>query len=253
MSQHRPRIVFHVGGPAFHPVAEQATMIAHWLGSDFDCEQHDGVDAFDALQGCDLFVAMGLHWTGMTHDGIAYRPLAHQHQCAFENYVASGKPLLSHHGAVASYDDWPRFRELCGVAWIWGKTSHSPLGQYTVRVCSSHPIVEGVGDFTVHDELYYALKIADGVEPAVHATAEYAGAQHPMVMSGTGRRIAGAGKWAYLASGHDLRAFECPAMRQQLARGRIPPTESPVRAATAGQERPAVGAKRQRDDLGRVR
>jgi type 1 glutamine amidotransferase len=211
---HRSRIVFHVGGPEFHPVAQQAAMIAHWLGNEFDCEQHDGVDAFDALPGCDLLVLMGLHWSGMKAARMTYRAMAHQHQCALENYIASGKPLLCHHGAVASYDDWPRFGELCGVAWIWGKTSHSPIGNHTVRLCSGHPVVAGVSDFAIYDELYYALKIADDVEPDVHATAEFAGTQHPMIMTGSGGRIAGAGKWAYLANGHDLRAFECPAMKQ---------------------------------------
>ena len=28
------KIVFHVGGPAFHPVAEQAQLIATWLEAD---------------------------------------------------------------------------------------------------------------------------------------------------------------------------------------------------------------------------
>ena len=102
-----PRIVFHVGGPEFHPVADQARAIASWLGDSYRCEFHDGVDAFDHLDHCDLLVLMGLHWTGMAP--LVYRPMQARHKEAFERYVASGRPLLAHHGAVASYDDWPRF------------------------------------------------------------------------------------------------------------------------------------------------
>jgi type 1 glutamine amidotransferase len=34
-----------------------------------------------------------------------------------------------------------------------------------------------------------------------------------MVMTATGGRVRGAGKVAYLANGHDMQAFECPAMK----------------------------------------
>jgi hypothetical protein len=34
-----------------------------------------------------------------------------------------------------------------------------------------------------------------------------------MVITGTGARIAGAGKTAYLANGHSMKTFECEALR----------------------------------------
>jgi hypothetical protein len=208
-----PRLVFHVGGPAFHPVADQARAVSGWLGDEFQCELHDGVDAFDRLDACDLLVLMGLHWTGMAP--LAYRPMHERHRRAFEQYVRSGRPLLAHHGAVASYDDCPRFGELVGVAWVWGTTSHSPLGTHAVRVSSSsHPVVAGVGDFEIVDELYYNLKIADGLRADVHARATWDGREHPMVITAEGGRVGGAGRMTYLANGHDLRAFESPALRK---------------------------------------
>ena len=207
-----PRIVFHVGGPDFHPVADQARAIALWLGSEYQCELHDGVDAFDHLDGCDLLVLMGLHWTGMAP--LSYRPMETLHRAALERYVASGRPLVAHHGAVASYDDWPRFGQLVGVAWVWGTTSHSPIGTHTVRVRqTNHPVISGVGDFDIVDELYYDLRIANDLTMQVHAEAEWNGRAHPMVITAEGGRVRGAGKMVYLANGHDLRAFEAPAMR----------------------------------------
>src|SRR5207253_2390721 len=58
------RIVFHIGGPAFHPVDQQSREIVHWLGPEYECAMFDGVEAFEQLDRCDLLVLMGLHWTG---------------------------------------------------------------------------------------------------------------------------------------------------------------------------------------------
>lgn len=210
------RIRFHVGGPVFHPVAEQADAIRRWLGDGYQCSIHDGVAAFEHLRETDLLVLMGLHWTGMADPatGLKYEPMRDSHKQAFEAYVASGRPIIAHHGAIASYDDWPRFGELVGFAWIWGKTNHSPVGDYLVRsLPTGHPIIAGVGDFRIHDELYYDIAIAPGLSVTNHAEAEFEGKHLPMVMTATGGRVSGAGKVAYLANGHDMKAFESPAMK----------------------------------------
>lgn len=212
------RIVFHVGGPAFHPVAEQARRIAEWLGEDCECTLADGVAAFELLDSCDLFVAMGLHWTGMGAEwagSLPYKPLEPRHQEAFAAYVASGRPIIAHHGGIASYDDWPRYGELLGFTWVWGVTTHSPLGDHTVRVLpTGHPIVAGLADYTLYDELYYDVQITPGLQPIAHAVAEWEGEARPMILTAEGGRVAGAGRTAYLANGHDLRAFACPALAQ---------------------------------------
>jgi type 1 glutamine amidotransferase len=211
------RIIFHVGGPAFHPVAEQARAVASWLGPGYACEQREGRAAFDDLDGCDLLVLMGLHWTGMREAGagsLPYEPLEERHRASFERYVASGRPLLCHHGAIASYDDWPRFGELAGFTWVWGVTSHSPIGEHRVRVLpTGHPVVAGVEDYALVDELYYDVRITPGLTPAVLAVAEWDAAERPTVLTAEGGRVAGAGRTIYLANGHDMRAFASPALR----------------------------------------
>jgi len=213
-----PRIIFHVGGPSFHPVEPQAKRIIAWLGDGHDCGVHDGVDAFDGLDDCDLLVLMGLHWSGLstaTDGELAYRPMSDRHKKSFERYVASGRPILAHHGSIASYDDWPRFGDLVGFAWVWGSTSHSPIELHRIQVLETgHPVVAGVRDYALVDELYYKIKITDGFEPEIHAVAQWDDVAQPMVMTGYGGRAVGAGKVAYLANGHDLRAFECSQMRQ---------------------------------------
>ena len=206
-------IVFHIGGPEFHPVEQQSQVIAGWLGSAFDYRWYDGVDAFEHLDGCDLLVLMGLHWRGMAP--LPYRPMRENHQKAFRDYVASGRPLIAHHGAIASYDDWPNFGGLIGFSWVWNLTTHSPVGDYTIGVLTSgHPVVRGVVDYRLHDELYYNIQIAAEFKPTIHAQVLWDLQRRPMVMTAEGGRIAGAGKVVYLANGHDMRAFESSALQR---------------------------------------
>src|SRR5205807_7476166 len=109
-------------------------------------------------------------------------------------------------GAIARYSEWPRFGELVGFTWVWGMTNHSPVGDYDVRVMNTgHPIVTGIGDFTIHDELYYDVRITPGMTTQTHAVARWRDQDRPMVMTADGGRIAGAGKIVYLGNGHDLR------------------------------------------------
>ena len=208
------KIRFHVGGPDFHPVADQAGLVAQWLGGGFECSLHHDKEIFNHLEECDLVVMMGLFYSSAEK----YTPLTRQHEEAFTRYVASGRPLLLHHGAVASYDDSETFKRLVGINWVWGgdrPTQHSPLGDYTVTVRRpEHPLLQDVSDYILHDELYYDLHTNADIKPEVLAHANYEGQQLPMVQCFSGGRVGGAGRAVYLANGHDLRAFECPAMRK---------------------------------------
>jgi len=211
------QIMFHTGGPAFHPVAEQATMLMGWLGERYQYAMYDGVDAFEHLEACDLLVLMGLHWTGMSADwcgNLAYRPMDEEHRHAFESYIASGRPVLAHHGAIASYDDWPRFGELLGFTWVWGTTTHSPIDTYQVQALpTQHPIITGVYDYTIYEELYYNVRVTPGLAATVHAATSWEEHPAPMILSAQGGRTPGAGRTVYLANGHDLRAFEAPMLK----------------------------------------
>ncbi|HEY7090620.1 MAG TPA: ThuA domain-containing protein [Tepidisphaeraceae bacterium] len=208
----RPRIIFHVGGPDFHPSSEQAATIIDWLGGGFACHRAEGLAAFEHLNECDLLVLMGMWWTGF--EG-RYRAPSEVHRRSLEKYVHSGRPVLSAHAAIASYDDWPRFGELTGFTWVWGDTSHSLIAEHHIRIIPTHhPIVEGVGDFNIVDELYYDIRLSPGMDVMVHAASEWAGKRVPIVLTAEGGRIQGAGKSVYLVNGHDMRAFESPELRQ---------------------------------------
>ena len=219
-TRNKSLITFHVGGPDFHPVADQARQIQTWLGDSYDYATYEDKDVFDHLQETDLLVLMGLFYSGSNASRPgSYSPLDPKHEAALSAYIALGRPVLLHHGAIASYDDSEVFTRLIGINWVWtgeGRTNHSPIADYRVSAPpSAHPVMDGVRDYTLFDELYYNLHIQPGFEPEAHAWAEFEGQRLPMVFTAEGGRgVQGSGKLVYLANGHDMRAFECPAMRQ---------------------------------------
>ena len=230
------KLIFQTGGP-FHPVAAQAKVIQSWIPNDWILEPAFGADAFEKLTDADLYVAAGLHWTGLddisSHIGSApeppiwasaqiekhpYIPPTDQQKSNFRNFVQSGRPILAFHGGIMSYDDWPEYRCLLGFRWEIGITDHTLYSEWEVKIKSEHPVVRNVSNYRLSDELYYNVQVEPAMRAEMHAFAEFGSegnrpAKFPMVMTGVGGRINGAGKTAYLANGHSMQTFECPALR----------------------------------------
>ncbi|MDL5048185.1 ThuA domain-containing protein [Oscillatoria amoena NRMC-F 0135] len=213
----KPKIRLFVGGPDFHPAKQQAELVQKWFGKNWkDSQLVDGRDCFLGLDDCDLLVMVGGQFTYQKDGGMEYLPLEKNHLEGFRRYVASGKPLLLHHASVASYNDTPEFGALLGIQWIWGETTHPAMAEYCMRVQpTGHPVVAGLEDYVLYDELYYKLKIDSSIHPETHATAWFDGQKWPMLITGQGGRgVDGAGKVAYICNGHDLRATDTPAMKK---------------------------------------
>jgi uncharacterized protein len=194
-------IVFQTGGP-FHPVEAQARLIQTWLPSDWRIKTAFGAQAFDQLDDADLY---------------PYFPPTEAHKAAFREFVQSGRPILAFHSGILSYNDWPEYGQLLGYRWEQGITDHTLYAEWKVTTKSSHPIVRGIPDYQVIDELYYNVQVEAGMNQEMHAYAEFGPeqtrpAKFPMVISGVGGRTVGAGKTAYLANGHSLQTFECSAL-----------------------------------------
>jgi len=210
-------IRFFVGGPAFHPTSEQAQAISTWLGPRYNYEIVDGSEAFDSLDAVDLLVVMGLHWRGMEAEWagqLAYKPLNVAQKENWRRYVASGRPVLAFHGGIASYDDWPEFSHLLGFCWDWKLTSHLCVETYEVNMGPEpHAITKDIPTFKAIDEIYVNIQVVPDLEIHVHAQTAFHGARFPLIISGYGGRITGAGKTLYLANGHDMRTFQAPEIR----------------------------------------
>lgn len=223
------RIVFQTGGP-WHPVDAQAALIETWLPAGWQLDVAFGASAFDRLEGADAYVASGMLWPEIerglppqawTLAGIAphgYERPGEAQKESFRRYVRSGRPILAFHGGILCYEDWPEYGRLLGFRWDWGYTGHTKYGPWTVKVDTDrHPVVAGVRDFPIEDELYFNVVIPAEMDVAVHARAEVLEwVNFPMVLTAEGPdgRCPGAGRTAYLANGHSMESMQPPAIRQ---------------------------------------
>ncbi len=118
-------------------------------------------------------------------------------------YVARGRPLLALHLSSAAFREFPEWREWIGGAWIAGTSMHPPISDATVTVqTDAHPIVAGMGDFSVFDEMYSFLELEPG--NTVLATHRHEGVDHPLAWA----RESGPGRAVYDALGHDVRSYD---------------------------------------------
>jgi uncharacterized protein len=219
----RPSIHVLSGGP-YHPVAAQFAVLQEALSDRAEISCYPGASAFDQLDACDLFVLAGMHWTDCAPDrhvwpeGVepcSYTAPTDAQKQAFVEYVSSGRPVLGWHGGVASFDDWPEFGRLIGFRWDWRVTTHTAYANWAITVePTGHPVIAGVGDFALDDELYCNVQITPGLDFVVHAWARYHEIRLPMIVTAEGGRIAGAGRTAFLANGHDLKTMACESYRR---------------------------------------
>jgi len=224
------RLLFQTGGP-WHPLPRQAELIRSWLPAHYALETAFAADALDRLDDADLFIAAGMVWPLLDQSmpsaaweqaGIPAHPYVRPTERQKENfrrYVASGRPVLVFHGGILCFEDWPEYGRLLGFRWDWGYTGHSKYAVWPVAVTADdpHPIIAGVRDFRIHDELYFNVVIPPEADVRVHAKARFGEwVEFPMVMTidGDAGRTPGAGRSAYLANGHTLQSLEPPAIRQ---------------------------------------
>lgn len=128
--------------------------------------------------------------------------------------VAAGTGFVGLHGATAGFVNQPAYLAMLGGRF----RRHDPLKHFTIHfVDRDHPISAGLDDYEHDDELYELT--ADFVNrenvlplSGVRVLAEAEG--HPMVYVKT----YGAGRVAYLASGHDRRALGQPTYRTLFSR-----------------------------------
>lgn len=125
-------------------------------------------------------------------------------------HVHSGGGLLAMHGASICFDDWPGWRDLLGGVWRWDRSSHPPLdGPVPVTVATDrHPIVAGVDDFEIVDEVYGFLDRTDDVVGLM--SSPHGGTEHPLLWA----REVGDGRVVYDALGHHVPSYAVPEHRR---------------------------------------
>jgi type 1 glutamine amidotransferase len=152
---------------------------------------------------------------------------------ALLDYVASGKGLVIFHFAVAAFEGWNEYEQMCGGNWRPGNGHHSAAHDFTVEVRDAeHPITKGLKKSFVQpkDELYANLKWQPEGTYHVLATAYddhslYQGkARQPIPGPGLNHPMLwttqyGKGRIFVTALGHDAPAVATPAFVTTFTRG----------------------------------
>jgi type 1 glutamine amidotransferase len=115
-------------------------------------------------------------------------------------YVRAGHGYVSIHGADNAAPDWvPEWREMLGGVFshIGKPDSKTKKDSFTIKIVKTDdPIVRGISDFVLKDELYYNLQMQPGVDPL--AVTEYNGGTWPVAWT----RTYGQGRVFHTPLGH---------------------------------------------------
>ncbi len=141
-------------------------------------------------------------------DGLQYTPgISNDETDSLAAWVRAGGGLVAAHSATTIRPDNENLQRLLGGRFL----SHPPRFPFTVYPMQRrHPVLSGVGPFTVVDELY----TQEYSDVDVHAVAIDRGAAHPMVWT----RADGQGRVVHVAPGHDAAVWACRAYRKLMRR-----------------------------------
>jgi len=131
------------------------------------------------------------------------------------DFVRGGKGLVGLHFSSSSFQDWKEYGRMLGRRWVRGVSGHGPQLTFTVKVTKpDDPIMRGIGDFQVNDELYSKLQGDRPVTVLASAYSDFSKKVEPMVFT----LRYGKGRVARNVLGHDVKVRTDPNYRKIVAR-----------------------------------
>lgn len=128
-------------------------------------------------------------------------------------HLDAGRPLLALHAAPICFDDWAEWGRVIGAAWDWDRSGHPALGEAAIAVHDHHPIVAGLADFMITDEVYGSLDRQPDLDALL--SSPHGGQVHPLLWA---RTLAGGARVVTDLLGHDTRSYDHPTHQQILQR-----------------------------------
>ncbi|MFM8354889.1 MAG: ThuA domain-containing protein [Gammaproteobacteria bacterium] len=212
-----------IHGGIYHPFAETSAVLADALadvGIDSTLTR-DVEGGLATLADYDLLTVNALRWRMLDHP--KYEPfraefamtLSAAGRRAIEAHVARGGGVLALHTACICFGEWAGWGEILGAHWDWGRSFHPPLQAVAVQVIQpDHALCQGIGDFTVEDEIFHHLAPTTALTPLLAARATTDSAPEPLFWA----RQHGTARVVYDALGHTLASLTHPSHRRLLQR-----------------------------------
>jgi len=196
------RILILAENDQYHPLETLADMMVDWLKDsglkDVALSKDRSVIAGD-LNEYDLLI-------------LAMTPgdLSPTDEDALINFVAGGKKLMGIHSATVVDAEKEKYIQLIGGRF----THHSHHHEFPVKVVKpEHPIVAGVDDFKIMDELYVLDRTPSAA--SVILTASWEDKAQPILYT----RAHGQGIVLYNSLGHGPAAYENPNLKKLIVQG----------------------------------
>lgn len=141
----------------------------------------EGAAAFDAVAFYDI---PGIRFRKGAPPEI--RPPSPAFRARFERLIASGKPMLFLHHAIAGWPAWDRYAEVIGARFFYQPgcykgAAHHASGyledvHYTARPHMNHPVTEGLeSGVELEDELYLFQILEADITPLLIADYDFSG------------------------------------------------------------------------------
>jgi len=139
---------------------------------------------------------------------------------SYLEFLRRGKGHVVVHAGSSSFPAWEVYGRLTLAAWKDGQTSHGPRHEFPVRIDDPrHPVTQGLGPFTIRDELWNRPGMAAGAEVLASSYSapeeEGTGAWEPAVLAGR----FGRGRSLTILLGHDAEAMDNPGFQALVRRG----------------------------------
>jgi type 1 glutamine amidotransferase len=162
---------------------------------------------------------------GKAYDVVAlydmWSPITPEARAAFAELVRKGKGVVAMHHCLAGYPDWLEYDKIIGGRYFERVPAGAPPSlkastfadavPYRVHVADrKHPIVRGIVDFDITDEVYGSFRVEPDSRPLLAATEPRSGP----VIGWT--RTYGKARTCYLMLGHDHVAYGDPNFRKLL-------------------------------------
>jgi len=170
------------------------------------------------LEPYDLIVS---NWTDWPE--VEDRAWGAEAEAAFLKFIRGGGGFALFHAASAAMQTWPEYQQIVARTWGLETTGHGRIHAFEVNLADEdHPILAGLQDFWISDELWHAaVQLEEPEEEQIlgwaHASAERGGSgeDEPVLLTtrfGTGRCF-------YLILGHDVHSMRNPAWQTLMLRG----------------------------------
>jgi len=128
-------------------------------------------------------------------------------------FINEGGGLMYFHFTCGAFQNWQGFEQIAGRVWNPKLRAHDPFQQFTVRIIDKdHPVMQGIADFPIIDELYTCLDGTREIKVLAEAKSSVDGRHYPMAFVFT----EGKGRGFHTVLGHDGRAFESPELTTLL-------------------------------------